>query len=557
MKPMVLIAFLLLLVSAPVFANDYVIGNGTSTENYVPLYAYNNYSWSKMIFTNSEFAAAGLTTTTTITKIALYVGNSVDNYVTTNQQIYMRTFYDESYGSLATSYPGTAGFTLVYNGSITWTGIGWMEITLDTPYTYNPNWHMEILWENRDGSGTTGYPKFAYTSTSSNYRAVYKYSNSSFPTTAGTRYYNRPNLWFMSAPTDIPPAAIPAVPSDAATQVGVNTNLRWSSGGGSPDSYRIYFGSNNPPSNLVNGTIVSGTEYDIPNYLQYETTYYWRIVPHNSFGYAVDCPVWSFTTATDPTIYVFPWTENFDGTFPGTNWETHSGNLADPVVLGADGSGLWEQDDWLNITGTDKAGKINIWSTVNGWLITPPLNITGDGFTLQFDLALLKYNQTPTGTPPDQTGTDDRFVVLIGDGFSWSTANILQEWNNAGSPYILNNIPVTGETVTIPLPGSARGQRLAFWCGSVTTNADNDVMINNVVVSQSQALSIPIVTISNSGGDIVSLSWTAVSGASNYKIYRCDTPDGTYTQIDTTTETQYPVIPTGSKYFYKVTASTE
>ncbi len=115
-------------------------------------------------------------------------------------------------------------------------------------------------------------------------------------------------------------------------------------------------------------------------------------------------------------------------------------------------------------------------------MITPIFNIPDDSYYLSFDLAVLKYNQTPTGTPPVYA-PDDRFAVLIGDGYSWSTANIVREWNNTGSPYVYNDIRISGEKVVIPLTGHSGHCRFAFYAGSTISNADSDVMINNIEVA--------------------------------------------------------------------------
>ncbi len=552
------IALLVLLICLPLFAGDYKIGTGTSTEYYVPMYGNANYNWSKILYTNAELQTSGMTTATTIKKIAFYVSN-VSSYQTLNQKIYMGYNYNTQYASGLTSYPSSyTGYTLVYDGAIQWTGTGWFEITLTTPYTYDPlsvaSPSLEILWENRDGTALSPYPRFNYTNVS--YTCCYK-SGSTYPSlSSGTRYSNRPNIWLMSDPTDVPPAASPVIPLDTASNIEVNTDLRWLHNGGQPDYYRVFIGTNNPPSDVVAGEDVYANTFDIAGYLNYGTTYYWRIIPHNSYGFAQDCPIWSFTTRSDPTIYTFPWTESFDGTFPNTNWETHAGILTDPMVFGADGLCKWEQDDWLNITGTDKAAKLELqFTNYTGWLVTPPLNITSDLFQLQFDLAFLKWNETPTGTPPTLNGTDDRFVVLIGDGFSWTTANILREWNNTSSPYVLNNIAIAGERITIPLPVAGRAQRIAFYAGSTVMNADNDLMINNVSVEE--VLPTPVANISvNTTNSDVTLSWEAVDGAASYIIYSAATlTDTSFSEIGRTSEDHIVIPNPGTKQFFKVKAT--
>ena len=68
-------------------------------------------------------------------------------------------------------------------------------------------------------------------------------------------------------------------------------------------TYNVYFGTNNPPTDIVNGTNQSGTSYTPAAILNPTTTYYWRIEPKNSLNNTASCSTWSFTTqAAAPSI---------------------------------------------------------------------------------------------------------------------------------------------------------------------------------------------------------------------------------------------------------------
>lgn len=88
-------------------------------------------------------------------------------------------------------------------------------------------------------------------------------------------------------------------PPNGATDVNPGIDLSWIGGDpdGDPVTYDVYFNSSSPPSQVAwNKT---GAMYD-PGILDYETTYYWRIVAWDDFGASTGGATWSFTT-TDHT----------------------------------------------------------------------------------------------------------------------------------------------------------------------------------------------------------------------------------------------------------------
>lgn len=102
-------------------------------------------------------------------------------------------------------------------------------------------------------------------------------------------------------------------PTNAATLVSPFAILSWSSGGGLPTGYRLSLGTNNPPTNVLDNVDLGAvTTYDPAGEFLPSTTYYWSIVPYNTFGNASNCPVWSFTTHGDATISTLPYSQNWD-----------------------------------------------------------------------------------------------------------------------------------------------------------------------------------------------------------------------------------------------------
>jgi hypothetical protein len=85
-------------------------------------------------------------------------------------------------------------------------------------------------------------------------------------------------------------------PFNGGEGVEQNAKLQWQAGAGTPPTgYRLYFGTDNPPANLVNGKDIGNVTEFNPT-LSFGTTYYWCVVPYCGSVIGIDCPVCSFTT---------------------------------------------------------------------------------------------------------------------------------------------------------------------------------------------------------------------------------------------------------------------
>ncbi len=102
-------------------------------------------------------------------------------------------------------------------------------------------------------------------------------------------------------PITVPNCATLTSPTNGETTVcpGSGATLTWTAPttGFAPTSYQVYFGTNNPPTNIINGTNMGNVTTYSTGPLGSNTTYYWKIVPVNSIGINNTCStVYSFTT---------------------------------------------------------------------------------------------------------------------------------------------------------------------------------------------------------------------------------------------------------------------
>ncbi|MEM4257695.1 MAG: LamG-like jellyroll fold domain-containing protein [Candidatus Thermoplasmatota archaeon] len=85
-------------------------------------------------------------------------------------------------------------------------------------------------------------------------------------------------------------------PQHTAQNLPITTDLSWSCTDPDPGEillYDLYFGTTPNPELLITGHPTSS--YDLP-LLSYDTTYYWRIVAHDSSGLTTSGPLWMFST---------------------------------------------------------------------------------------------------------------------------------------------------------------------------------------------------------------------------------------------------------------------
>ncbi|HRW97040.1 MAG TPA: carboxypeptidase regulatory-like domain-containing protein, partial [Bacteroidales bacterium] len=233
-----------------------------------------------------------------------------------------------------------------------------------------------------------------------------------------------PQIQLSYVSTDPPNCAILPTPANGSADVATETLLSWSSGGGSPTGYKLFLGTDNPPTNMVNGTDLGlVTTYD--PVLDYLTTYYWQVIPYNTYGDATGCVTWTFTTMADPTITTFPYVESFDGTdFPPTGWTN--------IKTGGSGTGLWNRvtsgssPSCSPYSGAAMA-RFNCYSYSTGTmgeLITPPFNFPGTDYHVSFwmyrdggystnaDKVNVYFSSNPTSAGGTPLGTINRSMSL-------------------------------------------------------------------------------------------------------------------------------------------------
>ncbi|UCD13691.1 MAG: hypothetical protein JSW60_09060 [Thermoplasmatales archaeon] len=95
-------------------------------------------------------------------------------------------------------------------------------------------------------------------------------------------------------------------PPNGSTNWSCPGGICWT--GGDPDgdevAYDVYFGKTSPPSKEASK--ITSNCYRLISSLDFNTTYYWKIVAWDEHGASTEGPIWSFTTRDNTTVYPNP-----------------------------------------------------------------------------------------------------------------------------------------------------------------------------------------------------------------------------------------------------------
>ena len=320
-------------------------------------------------------------------------------------------------------------------------------------------------------------------------------------------------LTYTFSPASIgepPLAAQNPVPPNGSVNTPIGTDLSWVAGGGVTDGYKVFLGTDTAATNIVNGVSQTGITYN-PDDFAYSTTYYWKIVPFNQDGDALNCPIWSFTTLADPTVFTFPYAQGFDNATPpaqALGWTTINAN-ADAYT-------------WESIASGAQAGvnamrcRFNSAVAMNDWLVSPALHLTlGTVYKARF------YYRANSATTPE------KLSVYWGNAPTTEalTTMLFENLN-------VNNITYNMAEVVVN-PTSTGNYYLGFR-GHSNMNMNYIYLDSFSIFELTDVINPPQNFAANliDGNDAV-LTWTAPAGVTRdflgYKLYRNGTLLNTFT----------------------------
>ena len=190
-------------------------------------------------------------------------------------------------------------------------------------------------------------------------------------------------------------------PADDATNVANNVTLDWSDVNGAL-GYLITIGTTSGGNDIANAVSCATSEYTHTSVWDYEQEYFWTVTTVDAQGREVVVNnvsridntrrisssnrnvtgnEWSFTVMADPTIYSFPWVEEFSS-WPPQNWDLTGGTVS-----------------WVSYN--NSSAEASFWGWPGGnyaFLTTPPLEIS----TLSNPVLTFDWSHLYSSTYPDK-----------------------------------------------------------------------------------------------------------------------------------------------------------
>jgi hypothetical protein len=515
-------------------ADEVMIGDATSTttQYYLPVNMYYNYSLTQQIYTADEIGMAG-----TINSIAFdYAYTS--SFTMNGVQVYMMNV-DKANFTSNTDMVSLAGAELVWEGSFSATGSGWVTLELDTPFVYDGTSNLLVCCYDP----TNGYPGSSYkfrTTATTDYLGISYYSDGSTPNlqnlsawTGSKGYYKYRNNIMLNITASGGPTC--TKPSDMliSNVTPTGATVAWIS---DVNNYNLEYKKASESEWTSMG--LAANTYTLTN-LTPNTAYSVRVQAVCDTDLTSGWLNGNFSTPAG-----IPLIEPFATSSVPSGWSKYIG-LLDDVMAGTLAPAT-TTSGWMFNTNNgvfDNHARLNIYGDgCKYWLVTPSL-VMENNVQLDFDLALTKYSGT-LAPITDTLGQDDKFVVLIATFGADTTLTILREWNNTGSEYVYNAITCSavGEHVTIDLSRYA-GQNIAIaFYGESTvsqTNSDNNLHIDNVSIDYIPACAKPTgLAASNVTAHEATLNW--VSDATEWIVAYKAAAEEDFTEV-AVTENPYTI----------------
>ncbi|MBO7481023.1 MAG: fibronectin type III domain-containing protein [Bacteroidales bacterium] len=243
------------------------IGEGTTTNSYLPTYSFYSYTLSQQIYTPEEIGTGG-----SIVRIAFFNGGSEK---TRSIDMYMLNSSKQTFSSSSDWVAATSN-DLVYSGSVTFAVGDWTTIELDTPFEYDGESNLIVVVDDNTGSYSSGLSCRVFDAPSKAirvYNDATNYNPASPSSYSGSVMSVKNQLQIVIIPT-LPPTCPKPTLLAASNVASTSATLTWVAGGAEHEWILKYGESGfdvetegttvNPTDTVVNlSGLTATTAYDV------------------------------------------------------------------------------------------------------------------------------------------------------------------------------------------------------------------------------------------------------------------------------------------------------
>ncbi len=281
-----------------------------------------------------------------------------------------------------------------------------------------------------------------------------------------------------------------------------------------------------------------------------------------TFSVLANCSATEESNATHVTARtacaseVLPFSEDFSATLASDLcWRGATGTTAAEVFAGT-ALNLTAPTQWLYSDGVSNglaAGhyRANIYGTTcKRWLITPGIDLsTATSAQLTFDVAFTAYSGDGAASGFD-TNASQAFMVIVSTdgGATWLEANATK-WQNEGGDHTLASIASSSYIGQVVNLNQYLGDtiKIAFYAQSTTYGGDNNLHIDNILVSEVPSCSpISNLAVSDVTETSITLTWDDLQNTGATYVVKQDGVQvatgltaATYTATGLTANTEY------------------
>ncbi len=412
-------------------------------------------------------------------------------------------------------------------------------------------------------TGATGYKLYRSATSGGTYTEIDDVTSSPYNNTglsAGTTYYYKIKAHnaggdseFSSFATATTVVAAPAVPTglSASAVSSSQIDLTWTAGSGAT-SYTLYR-STSSGGTYSEIELENVTSYSNNTGLSAGTTYYYKIKAHNAGGDSEFSSVASVTTVVAaPAVPTGLSASAVSSSQIDLTWTAVTGATGYKISRATSSGGTYTEVDDVTSSPYNNTG---LSAGTTYYYKIKAHNAGGDSefSSVASVTTVVAAPATPTGLSASAVSSSQ--IDLTWTAGSGATSYTLYRSTSSGGTYSeieLENVTSYSNNTGLSA-GTTYYYKIKAHNAGGDSNLSGEVTATTVVAAPSVPTGLSASAVSASQID---LTWTAVTGATGYKLYRSASSGGTYTEIDDVTSSPYnnTGLSAGTTYYYKIKA---